>query len=237
MKSKYLNLALIFVILVAAIWVVLPNSGIQIGSFTRSLKTIYGLDLQGGLNVLLEVDLPADQAVDAQQMADTRQILQNRVDGTGLTEATVQVAGTRRFIIEVPGASDVEQVISMLKTTGQLEFVDMGDTPLAAGTVIKTNLNTGSSSETTPTAVPTVMPTVAPTSTDPAATPEPTATIPAEETIWSTIMTGDQLDTVGVTTDQTGNVIIQFALKEEGAAVFARLHHQQCWQISGNRSG
>ena len=221
MKSKYLNLALIFVILAAAIWVVSPNSGIQIGSFTRSLKTIFGLDLQGGMNVLLEVDLPAGQVADAQQMTDTRQILQNRVDGSGLTEATVQVAGNSRFIIEIPGATNVEQVISMLKTTGQLEFVDMGDTPLAAGTVIKTNLNTGSSAETTPTLVPTEIPTVVPTSTDPAATPAPTATTTPEEKVWNTIMTGDQLKTVGVTTDQTGNVVIQFSLKEAGAATFA----------------
>jgi preprotein translocase subunit SecD len=221
MKSKYLNLALIFVILAAAIWVVSPNSGIQIGSFTRSLKTIYGLDLQGGMNVLLEVDLPAGQVADAQQMTDTRQILQNRVDGSGLTEATVQVAGNSRFIIEIPGATNVEQVISMLKTTGQLEFVDMGDTPLGAGTVIKTNLNTSSSSGTTPTVVPTEIPTVVPTSTDPAATPAPTATTAPEDKVWNTIMTGDQLKTVGVTTDQTGKVVIQFSLKEAGAATFA----------------
>lgn len=227
MKSKYINLALIFVILAAAIWVVLPsNPGLKIGSFTRSLKTVYGLDLQGGMNVLLEVDLPADQTKDAQQLADTRQILQNRVDSTGLTESSVQVAGTRRFIIEIPGATNVEQVISLLKTTGQLEFVDMGDTPLSPGTVIKTTLNTASSSntgtQTTPTAEATqIAPTAAPTSTDTAATPEPTATVAPEDKVWTTVMTGDQLKEVGVTTDNTGQVVIQFSLKDEGAKIFA----------------
>jgi len=218
MKSKYINLALIFVILAAAIWVVLPsNPGISIGSFTRSFKTVFGLDLQGGLNVLLEVDLPADQAVDAQQMTDTRQILQNRVDGTGLSEATVQVAGTRRFIIEIPGATEVEQVISMLKTTGQLEFVDMGDTPLSEGSVIKTTLNTGNSTE-----APQPTPVVAPTTTDPAATPAATPTTAPEDKIWTTIMTGDQLDQVGVSTDTTtGNVVITFTLKSAGAQIFS----------------
>lgn len=213
MKSKYINLALIFVILAAAIWVVVPsNPGITIGSFTRSLKTVFGLDLQGGMNVLLEVDLPADQAVDAQQLADTRQILQNRVDGTGLAEATVQVAGTRRFIIEIPGATNVEQVISLLKTTGQLEFVDMGDTPLAEGTVIKTTLNTQTSAEPLPT----------PTIADPATSPEATPVEIQEEKIWTTIMTGDQLDQVGVSSDTTtGQVVVTFALKSEGARIFS----------------
>jgi len=215
MKSKYINLALIFVILIAAVWVVVPNSGIHIGSFNRSLKTVYGLDLQGGMNNLLEVDLPADQAVDAQQMADTRQILQNRVDGTGLTEATVQIAGARRFIIEIPGATNAEQVVAMLKTTGLLEFVDIGDSPLPEGTIVQTNLNTASSS-TQPT------PTVAPTPADPAATPEANPTPAPEEKIYTTIMTGDQLDSVGVSTDPTtGNVVITFALKPEGARIFS----------------
>ena len=221
MKSKYINLALIFVILAAAIWVVIPsNPGISIGSFTRSLKTVFGLDLQGGMNVLLEVDLPEDQTVDAQQLADTRQILQNRVDGTGLTEASVQVAGTRRFIIEIPGVTNTEQVVSLLKTTGQLEFVNLGDTYIPEGTVIKTTLNTTSSSDTTQPTV-TETPVASPT-TDPAATPEASPSSTPEETIWPTIMTGDQLDQVGVTTDTTtGKVVVSFVLKSEGAQIFS----------------
>ena len=59
----------------------------------------------------------SDEAVDR-----AIEIIRNRVDQFGLTEPTIQKFGTRRIIIEVPGAGDPAQVRQLLEGTAQLEF-------------------------------------------------------------------------------------------------------------------
>ena len=61
-------------------------------------------------------------------MADARQIIENRVNGLGVSEVTVQIAGDRRMVVEIPGVTNPQEVFNTLKSTGQLEFVDLGDT-------------------------------------------------------------------------------------------------------------
>ena len=120
------------------IWIDVTPS-IQIGSFSRSLETKLGLDLQGGLQVLMEVDKPADYVVDPQALQDAKQILENRSNGLGVSEVVFQIAGNRRIVGEFPGLTNTSEVIAVLKQTGELEFLDMGDTPLTEGTVVKTD--------------------------------------------------------------------------------------------------
>lgn len=218
MSRRYVNLILILLVAAAAIWADLPgNPGIKIGdNFQRSMKTVLGLDLQGGLQVLLEADLPAETQIDAQALEDTRTILENRSNALGVSEVVFQVAGGRRIVGEFPGLTNTEEVVNVLKETGMLEFVDMGSTPLNEGTVIKTSA--GGSSSAKPTPVPT--PSVAATPGVEAVPAEPTA-VPPEERVWNTIMTGAQLKSVGVTTDQLGKFVVHFELKPEGQKIFA----------------
>jgi preprotein translocase subunit SecD len=193
MSQRYINLILILVLLAVVIWVALPsNPGIKLGQFERSLETVLGLDLQGGMQVLLEV--PEGVAVDTQSMQDARQILENRSNGLGVSEVTLQVAGDRRIVGEFPGVTDTEQVVSVLKQTGLLEFVDFGDNPPAEGTIVKTDY-AGTGSETP-------------------------AVAEGDETVWHTVMTGAQLSSVGVSTDPLGAYVINFELKPEGAQIF-----------------
>jgi len=194
MSQRYINLILILVLLAVVIWVALPNNpGIRLGQFERSLETVLGLDLQGGMQVLLEV--PESVSVDAQAMRDARQILENRSNALGVSEVTLQVAGDRRIVGEFPGVTDTEQVVAVLRQTGLLEFVDFGDNPPPEGTIIRTDYY------------------------------ESGAEIPegaqVDETVYHTVMTGAQLASVGVTTDQLGAYIISFRLKPEGTQVFA----------------
>jgi preprotein translocase subunit SecD len=194
MSQRYINLILILILLVAVIWVALPsNPGIKLGSFERSLETVLGLDLQGGMQVLLEV--PESVSVDAQAMRDARQILENRSNGLGVSEVTLQVAGERRIVGEFPGITDTEQVVAVLKQTGLLEFVDFGETPPMEGTIVRTDYFESGT-----------------------AAPEGAV---VDETIYHTVMTGAQLSSVGVTTDQLGAYIIAFDLKPDGRDIFA----------------
>ena len=64
MNRNYRILILIGILLAFTIWMVLPtNPGINIGGFVRTGQPL-GLDLRGGLSVILQADVPAGQQVD-----------------------------------------------------------------------------------------------------------------------------------------------------------------------------
>jgi preprotein translocase subunit SecD len=214
MKQRYINLAIILVLLIVSIYV---DVGGIIPILNKGLPTKQGLDLKGGIQALLEVDLPAGTNVTVQQMTDARQIIENRVNGLGVSEVTVQIAGDRRMVVEIPGVTNPQEVFNTLKSTGQLEFVDLGDTTMSPGTSIKTDLGNGS---TTPAATPTnaATPTAAPTPAG--GTPTATTAVTPEK-IWHTVLTGDKLTSVGVTTGQLNAIEISFELNSEGAKEFA----------------
>jgi len=107
----------------------------------RDLTPRLGLDLQGGLQVLLEADLPADAQIDSAQMEIAREIVQQRTDALGVNENNIQVAGDRRIVGEFPGLEDTESVLATIQQTGLLEFVDTGDFSPEKDTVIQTDYN------------------------------------------------------------------------------------------------
>lgn len=186
-------------------WVaLLPWQGTQ----QRSIMVHQGLDLQGGLQVVLEADLPAGQQLEEGAMEAARVIVDNRVNGLGVTEPLVQLQGSNRMIVELPGISDPELAISTLRETGLLEFVDAGRVPVLEGTVIQTSF--GGAGQTAPTESIT-------------STGEITGEVTAPPaTIYPTIITGSDLDLVsnaGFNPDRRV-VEINFSLKPEGGRKF-----------------
>jgi preprotein translocase subunit SecD len=90
-----------------------------------------GLDLSGGMRVLLEADpasledrLGHEPTQDDQKQAIDRamEILTNRIDKFGVTEPEIRRQGNNRIAIEVPGAADPERVRSFLLGKGRLNF-------------------------------------------------------------------------------------------------------------------
>jgi preprotein translocase subunit SecD len=148
----------------------------------RDIALRLGLDLQGGLQVLLSADTPEGQELDTASMETARRIVENRVNSLGLTEPVVQAQGERRIIVELPGIENPEQAVETIKGTALLEFVDSGTIPLPPGTVLTTteggpNLAV-SGAEWTPTDV--ITATDEPAVTTPEPTEQPTEE-PAEE--------------------------------------------------------
>ena len=94
------------------------------GNQERNITIHQGLDLQGGLQVVLEADLPPDQTLQDGSMEAARIIVDNRINGLGVTEPLVQLQGNSRMIVELPGVSDPDMAISTIRETGLLEFVD-----------------------------------------------------------------------------------------------------------------
>jgi protein-export membrane protein SecD len=138
-SRNILLLSAILVLTLAAVYVVWPNSpGIHIGPLDQDFGINLGLDLQGGLQVLLEADLPPDEVLEPGALNVAGQIIDNRVNALGVVEPLVQTQGDRRIIVELPGIQDPETAIATLKETGLLEFIDAGQTYLAPGTRVQT---------------------------------------------------------------------------------------------------
>ena len=216
--KQYRTLIFILVIVAIAIWMVLPgNPGIHIGSVNRQIQTRLGLDLVGGVQALLEADVPANQSVSAQDMQTARQIVENRVNGLGVSEAVVQQAGERRIVVELPGETDPQKALETIKQTGVLEFVAMDNSPVPVGTTIKTDF--ASLGEAQPTPGPTeTQP--APSPTESGTTQPVTPTTSTQEPIYHTVMTGSDLKTVQVTTSATGEYEVSFTLTDQGTQIF-----------------
>jgi protein-export membrane protein SecD len=226
MRQRNISL-LVGIILLAAVlvWIDQPNNPglhLSIGSLRidRDITIHQGLDLQGGLQVLLEADVPPDQEeiFDPGTMEAARVIVENRVNGLGVTEPLVQLQGERRIIVELPGIEDPDQAIATLRETGLLEFVEAGRTPLREGMLIRTSLDVEEeesagqtiTSTTTLTGTETLTGTKALTTTEYA----------YGGRVFNTIMTGRHLKDAGLTTDNVGQVVIAFELTDEGAKIF-----------------
>jgi len=185
---------IIVVIVAAAVWVV-TNPGFPVR---------LGLDLQGGLQVLMEADVPPEEDVTSDAMNTARQIIDRRVNAIGVTEPLVQVEGTRRILIELPGIEDPQEALSLIQETALLEFVDTGDIALPEGTCIRTNLNEGKPSRCELDA------------SNGGATPT------TEAPTFNTVLTGAGLAQAGVDSDRLGQYHVTFALTDEGGQVFGR---------------
>ena len=203
MDRRYVNLILILVLVAAVLWIDL-SSVIKIGSFERSVKPVLGLDLRGGLQVLLKP--PAGTEFDTQALEDAASILESRANGLGVSEVIFQTAGGQYILGEFPGLTNTEEVISVLRQTGQLEFVDLGDYFLPAGTRVATM--------------------------DCTTTPRPELKLNEDGSLadpgagepygpFCTVMTGKDIASVNVATNQTGEIAVDFTLDEAGATIFA----------------
>ncbi len=84
-------------------------------------KIRLGLDLKGGLRIVLEADVPKPTLDDLEK---ARTVLENRINSLGVAEPLIQIQGNRRIVVELPGLSQADQDRA-LKLIGQravLEF-------------------------------------------------------------------------------------------------------------------
>lgn len=210
-RNLYTRLALILIVAALAIWVDVSDD-IRILNpfndavlFSRDVTPRLGLDLQGGLQVLLEADLPEGTDVDAGNMETARSIVENRTNALGVSENVIQLAGERRIVGEFPGAEDADAILDIIQQTGLLEFVDTGDFRPEEGTILQTDFAVEAEDAATP-----------------PPTPEPTDPNGTQsETVYHTIMTGRELRSVNVGLGPDGQPAIDFVLSPEAATIFA----------------
>ena len=86
-------------------------------------KISLGLDLQGGMNLILKVDtakLPPQARHDATERA--LQVIRNRVDLFGVKEPQIYLQGQSEIIVQLPGVTDRERALSVIQQVAHLEF-------------------------------------------------------------------------------------------------------------------
>jgi preprotein translocase subunit SecD len=138
-------LPLIALLTVLAGWIALPNNpGIHLtvgdNELNLNVRTVLGLDLQGGLQVLLEANPAPGQTVGLDQLEAARSVIEQRVNALGTTEPVIQLQGNNRIAVELPGVKsqdDRDRAISLFGETGLLEFLDADSSPLPAGTRVE----------------------------------------------------------------------------------------------------
>jgi len=197
------RIIIILIIVGLALWVDLTNRITLVNPVNdKALVDLntsarLGLDLRGGLQVLLEADLPATTQITTDEMETARNIVENRTNALGVSENLIQVAGDRRIVGEFPGAEDANAILDIIQQTGLLEFVDTGDYSPEIGTELQTDFGIDSTTS-----------------------PDPTAS--SDQTVYHTVMTGKDLKSIGVSPNQlNSNFSIDFTLSVDGAKIFA----------------
>jgi protein-export membrane protein SecD len=209
-------LILILVLTLLMVYVDLPSSpGLHIGSFDRNFEIRQGLDLQGGVQVLLEADLVPGEEIDPEALDQAARIISNRVNALGVTEPLIQTQGARRIIVELPGVGDPDEAIATIRETSLLEFVDAGLEFVPQGTIIQTTYPALWSEGAT--------------THDISPSDQVTATLPitSPARVYATVLTGQHLKSAEPYRDpNSGELGVSLEFTDEGAKIFADITTQ-----------
>ena len=177
--------------LIVDFWPRLRLPGLDPEACSRLIETKLGLDLQGGLKVEYRVNPSGGKTPSLADVEIVRQIIENRVNSTGVAEPVVVTSGTDRVVVELPGVTDTATVRQLVGQTGRLDFV-----PIPTSTTV-TNGQTLDLST---------------------ATNCPASGVVSAPCI---LFSGDQLENAAIGSDQNGDRTVNFTLKETGKNLFA----------------
>lgn len=126
-RSFWVGLLLILFTIGLGGYISYPSTGKFLG---RGLPVRQGLDLQGGVRLVYELDLSKTADSDkASAIESTRQVIERRVNTTGVAEPLIQpakIGTTNTVVVELPGIKDVAQAVDLIGKTAQLEFKEQG---------------------------------------------------------------------------------------------------------------
>jgi len=97
------------------------------------------LDLQGGTQLILTPSIAEEGTASLEQLNQAVEIIRQRIDGSGVGEATVTVQGNENIVVSIPGTPDAN-TLQLIKASALLEFRPViqtaQSTPLAEGTTL-----------------------------------------------------------------------------------------------------
>ncbi|MGG5462561.1 protein translocase subunit SecD [Clostridium sp. B9] len=138
MKSKVGSFILFFISIAVISFLALAGfKGFTLGNYqfkTFNEVITKGLDLQGGVSVLMEIQ---GDNVTVDQLNRTKELLSLRVNKVGVSETTVNTEGDNKIRIDIPGQYDSKAIVDSLQKTGELTFVDPEGNVILTGKDVK----------------------------------------------------------------------------------------------------
>ena len=123
--SRILSLALIVVLLGTVI-------GLTYKDVVKDVNL--GLDLQGGFEVLYQVEpLEKDDKIDQKDVEATASTLDSRVNVLGVSEPNIQIEEGNRIRVQLAGVEDQKEARELLSTQAELTIRDVNDNVLLSG--------------------------------------------------------------------------------------------------------
>ncbi len=133
-KNFALRIGILIAVLAGAVYFLLPS--FQYYSKPEAVREQYrkdnpgkikkilnlGLDLQGGMRLVLEIDRSKLEADDKDVLDRAYAIIENRINQLGVAEPVLQKQGKDRIIVELPGIKDEKSAKQVIGRTAQLEF-------------------------------------------------------------------------------------------------------------------
>lgn len=122
---------ILIVMLVVLSGLVLGIQNIKIRNFERGGDTLLGLslglDLQGGSHLVYQanvIDELTGERIEPtpEEMAGLKRIIERRINNSGLGEPIIQLLGTDRLLVQLPGVRDPDRAKSLIGETAQLSF-------------------------------------------------------------------------------------------------------------------
>ncbi len=174
-------------------------------------KINQGLDIQGGLSVVLTAKSDDGGAVSSEDLEKSRAIIESRVNALGASEATVQIQGDDQILVQIPGLSDTETALSTIGKTGSLTFARLDSftdesvvSAIESGQYASEGTITDSFGNSFPSGE--------------------TQHLTVEPGTYTPLVTGEQITnvTVGRASDASTDYAVNVTLNSEGAAAFAQ---------------
>ena len=185
---------------------------VSVALFTPPNEKInQGLDIQGGLSVVLTAKSDDGGAVSSEDLEKSRAIIESRVNALGASEATVQIQGDDQILVQIPGLSDTETALSTIGKTGSLTFARLDSftdesvvSAIESGQYASEGTITDSFGNSFPSGE--------------------TQHLTVEPGTYTPLVTGEQITnvTVGRASDASTDYAVNVTLNSEGAAAFAQ---------------
>ena len=139
-RTDQWKLASVILVTVIAVWYLFPSYQFYANYYNRTTEKLasisaekladlrkkaihLGLDLQGGMHLVLEVDRSKMNAAEAKDAVDrAMEILRQRIDQFGVAEPLIQKEGEDRIVIQLPGLTERARALDLIGKTALLEF-------------------------------------------------------------------------------------------------------------------
>jgi preprotein translocase subunit SecD len=97
--------------------------GVMHDTTQRRVPIKYGLDLQGGMHLVLTLDTSTVKSTNFKEDVDKAVIvLRKRIDEFGVSEPLIQKIGTDQIVVELPGLDNPTRAKSVVESQASLEF-------------------------------------------------------------------------------------------------------------------